>query len=113
MPSTLSPRAAAIDLMPHGSPIPLSVDRVIVRKHRADVLRALSKSASGLTHHQIQYDIVRGSVASTIVQEFSQLGLVEWRDDLYFITAKGKEALSFYERLRGLGSPLTGDIGGG
>lgn len=86
--------------MPRGQPVELTVERVIWKAHRADVLKALSKAPEGLQHRVIQYDVVRGSAASTILREFVGLGLVEWRDDLYFITQKGKDALSAVDRLR-------------
>ncbi|MCI4368058.1 MAG: hypothetical protein L3K09_00630 [Thermoplasmata archaeon] len=73
----------------------------------------MSKAPAGLPHHTLQYDVVRGSVASTIIQEFTKLGLITWHDDLYFITAKGKEALTFYDRLRGLTDDSSGNGGAG
>jgi predicted transcriptional regulator len=97
--------------MPHGFPPELTVERVIGRSHRADVLRALSKAPAGLQHRSIQYDVVRGSVASTIIHEFTRLGLITRRDELYFITPKGKEALAIYDRLRGLTDSSNGDGG--
>jgi hypothetical protein len=100
MRSTLSPKTHAPDPMPHGQPVELTVEKVVTKAHRVDVLRALSKAPAGLPHHPIQYDVVKGSSASTILREFVTLGLVEWRDELYFLTPRGMEALSAVERLR-------------
>lgn len=98
--------------MPHGQPVEISVERVILKAHRVDVLRALAKAPAGLPHHPIQYDVVKGSAASTILREFVSLGLVEWRDDLYFITPRGKDALGAVDRLRAaVGSNGNGGAG--
>jgi hypothetical protein len=98
--------------MPHGQPVELTVERVILKAHRVDVLRALAKAPAGLPHHPIQYDVVRGSAASTILTEFRTLGLVDWHDDLYFITQKGKDALAAIEKLRAVaGSNGNGGTG--
>ncbi len=86
--------------MPRGQPVTLTVERTILKAHRVDVLRALAKAPAGLAHHPIQYEVVKGSAASTILREFVQLGLVDWRDDLYFITQRGKDALALVDRLR-------------
>jgi len=113
MRSTLSPKVPALDPMPHGQPVELTVERVILKRHRVDVLRALARAPAGLPHHPIQYDVVKGSAASTILREFVSLGLVEWRDDLYFITPRGKETLAVVERLRSVvGSSGNGGAGG-
>jgi hypothetical protein len=98
--------------MPRGQLAELTVERIILRAHRADVLRALSKALAGLSHHTIQYDVVKGSSASTILTEFVTLGLVVWRDDLYFITPRGKEALAAVEKLRSI-APSSGNGGVG
>jgi predicted transcriptional regulator len=111
MRSTLSPKTHAPDPMPHGQPVELTVEKVIAKAHRVDVLRALAKAPAGLPHHPIQYDVVKGSSASTILREFVSLGLVEWRDDLYFLTSKGREALSAVERLRAVVSSGNGGVG--
>jgi hypothetical protein len=94
--------------MPHGQPLPMTVDRVIFKRHRADVLRALSSAPAGLPHKIIQYDIVKGSVASTILQEFVGLGLVRWEADLYYITGDGRKALAFLDQLRVVGKTSDG-----
>lgn len=91
----------------------LTVERVILKAHRVDVLRALARAPGGLAHHPIQYDVVKGSAASTILREFVSLRLVEWREDLYFITPRGKETLAAIERLRSVvGSNGNGGVGG-
>jgi hypothetical protein len=98
--------------MPHGQLVELTVERVILKAHRVDVLRALARAPAGLPHHPIQYEIVKGSAASTILREFVSLGLVEWRDNLYFITPRGKEALVAVERLRSVvNSSGNGGVG--
>jgi predicted transcriptional regulator len=113
MRSALSPKTRALDPMPHGQPVELTVEKAIMKAHRVDVLRALAQAPAGLPHHPIQYEVVKGSAASTILSEFVSLGLVEWRDNLYFITSKGKEALSAVERLRAVvASNGNGGVGG-
>jgi|SRR5580658_78844 hypothetical protein len=114
MRSTLSTKVVAPTPMPHGRAADLTVERVIPKKHRADVLRGLSKAPAGLPHHTIQYDIVRGSVASAILEELVALGLVEWHDNLYFATEKGKETIVAFDRFRAVagGSSGNGGVGG-
>jgi hypothetical protein len=112
MRSDLSPKTVAQGPMPRGRPLELTADQVVQKAHRADVLRALAKAPAGLLHGTIQYDIVRGSVASTILNEFVQLGLVEWRDGLYYATPKGKETILAYDRFRAVASS-SGNGGAG
>ncbi|MCI4352053.1 MAG: hypothetical protein L3K14_01505 [Thermoplasmata archaeon] len=109
MRSTLSPKVAAPEPMPHGREPELTVDRVIPKKHRAEVLRALARAPAGLPHHTIQYDVVRGSSASTILNEFVKLGLAEWHDDLYFATAKGKDTITAYDKFRAVAVGSNGN----
>ena len=113
MRSTFRPKVVTPEPMPHGQAPALTIEGVIPKKHRANVLRALAKAPAGLPHHSIQYDIVRGSAASTILREFVELGLVEWRDELYFATAKGKETIAAYDRYRAVavGSNGNGGVG--
>jgi hypothetical protein len=92
--------------MPRGQSPTLTVDRVIFKRHRADVLRALANAPAGLPFKTIQYDVVRGSVASTILSEFASLKLIEWRDSLYFITAEGRRSVTIFDQLRTVGAPI-------
>lgn len=110
---TLRPRAVAPELMPHGRPPKLTVERVIHLAHRADVLRALAQAPAGLTHHSVQYEIVRSSAATTILGEFVDLGLVEWHDDLYFATDKGKEVIAAFDQFRTVAAGSNGNGGAG
>lgn len=113
MRSDLNPKIVAHGPMPHGRAPDLTVDQVVQKAHRADVLRALAKAPAGLPHGTIQYDIVRGSVASTILNEFVKLGLAEWHDDLYYATPKGKETITAYDKFRAVASSSSGNGGVG
>lgn len=113
MRSALSVRAHAPEPMPRGRPPKLTVERVIPRAHRADVLRALSKATAGLPHKTVQYEIVHGSVATTILDELVELGLVEWHDELYFATEKGKETIAAFDKFRAVAGGSNGNGGVG
>lgn len=113
MRSDLNPKTVAHGPMPHGRALDLSADQVVQKAHRADVLRALAEAPAGLLHGAIQYDIVRGSVASTILNEFVKLGLAEWHDGLYYATPKGKETIAAYDKFRAVASGSNGNEGAG
>jgi len=100
--------------MPRGQSPSLTVERVIWKKHRIDVLRALAKAGpDGLPHKTIQYDVVKGSVASTILTELVQLRLVEWRADRYRIADGGRRALEVYDQIGKLNPGSSGNGGAG
>ncbi len=99
--------------MPRGVAAELTVERVISKKHRAEVLRALANAKSGLPHHTIQYEVVRGSVASTILVELRGLGLVEWHNGIYQATAKGRDTIAAFDRFRVIASGSSGNGGAG
>jgi hypothetical protein len=80
--------------MPRGQAPELTIERVIWKRHRMDVLRALARRPTGMRYTEVQYDVVRGSATDVILRELVQVGLAEWRDELYYITPAGKKIAS-------------------
>jgi hypothetical protein len=78
-----------------------------------DVLRALARRPAGMRYTDIQYDVVRGSATDVILTELRQVGLVDWRDELYFITAAGRKIASVGEVVEEVGSRSNGNGGVG
>jgi DNA-binding IclR family transcriptional regulator len=78
-----------------------------------DVLRALARKPTGMRYTEIQYDVVRGSATDVILRELIQVGLAEWRADLYFITAAGKKIASVGEVVAEVSSHSNGNGGVG
>jgi len=99
--------------MPRGQPAELTIERVIWKKHRMDVLRALAHRPAGMRYTEIQYDVVRGSATDVILQELIQVGLAEWKDELYYITPSGKKIASVGEVVAEVGARSIGNGGVG
>jgi hypothetical protein len=99
--------------MPRGRPPELTIERVIWKKHRMDVLRALVRRPAGMRYTEIQYDVVRGSATDTILNELIQVGLAEWKAELYYITAAGKKVASAGDIVAEVGSHSNGNGGVG
>ncbi|HTP54461.1 MAG TPA: hypothetical protein VML94_05835 [Thermoplasmata archaeon] len=99
--------------MPHGEAPAVTIERVIWKRHRMDVLQALARRPAGMRYTEIQYEIVRSSATDLILQELKAVGLVEWRDEIYYATPSGKKIASVGEVVAEVGSQSTGNGGAG
>jgi hypothetical protein len=99
--------------MAHGQAPELLLERVIWKKHRMDVLRALARRPAGMRYTEIQYDIVKGSATDLILQELIHVGLAEWRESLYYATPAGKKIASVGDLVAEVGSRSSGSGGVG
>ena len=113
MHGTINPKTSTLNRMPRGQAPEITIERVIWKKHRMDVLRALAKRTAGMRYTDIQYGVVKGSATDVILRELTQVGLAEWKADLYFITAAGRKVVTAGELVAEVASHSNGNGGVG
>ncbi len=68
--------------------------KILARSHVIDVMVALdTTSKGGLSHKELQYDVLKGPGLDQIIGPMVEIGIVLHKDEKYYITKMGKEAL--------------------
>lgn len=70
--------------------------KILSRSHVVDVMLALNTSSKdGLSHKDLQYEVVRGPGLDQIIRPMIEVGIIVRNNEKYHITKMGKEALGY------------------